>query len=206
LDQAPSHELTVLLRGWTSGDRGALARIVELAYPELRKIARRCLRHERPGHTIQATALVHEAYLRVFDIGQVSWQDRTHFFAIIAKVMRRVLIEHARAQGCAKRGGGMRRVDFDDALTISAESDDEIVRLNEALEEMAKFDPRKAQVVEMRYFGGLTSSEVAFVLGISTRSADRDWSLAKAWLLREMAREGRDLPGAINERGTLGRD
>jgi RNA polymerase sigma factor (TIGR02999 family) len=206
LDQAPSHELTVLLRGWTSGDRGALARIVELAYPELRKIARRCLRRERPGHTIQATALVHEAYLRVFDVRGVSWQDRAHFFAVIAKVMRRVLIEHARAQGCAKRGGGMRRVDFDEALTISAESDDEIVRLDDALREMAKFDPRKAQVVEMRYFGGLTSSEAASVLGISTRSADRDWSLAKAWLLREMAREERDLPGAINERGTLGRD
>ena len=189
MDPAASHELTDLLRGWTGSDPRALARIVELAYPELRKIARRCLRRERPGHTIQATALVHEAYLRLFDIGPVSWQNRAHFFAIIAKVMRRVLIEYARAQGCSKRGGGLRRVNLDEALTISAKSDPEIVRLDEALEEMAKFDPRKAQVVEMRYFGGLTSGEVASVLGVSPQSVHRDWSLAKAWLVREMTRQ-----------------
>lgn len=191
MDPASSHELTELLRGWNGSDQHALARIVELAYPELRKIARRCLRRERPDHTIQATALIHEAYLRLFDIRQVRWQDRTHFFAIVAKVMRRVLIEYARAQGCSKRGGGVRRVNLDEALTISAKSDPEIVRLDEALEEMAKFDPRKAQVVEMRYFGGLTSGEVAGVLGVSPQSVNRDWSLAKAWLVREMTRQER---------------
>jgi len=191
VDPAASHELTELLRGWNGSDQRTLERIIELAYPELRKIARRLLRRERPDHTIQATALVHEAYLRLFDIGQVHWQDRAHFFAIIARVMRRVLIEHARAQRSSKRGGGVRRVNLDEALTISAKSDPEIVRLDEALEEMAKFDPRKAQVVEMRYFGGLTSDEVASVLGISPQSVNRDWSLAKAWLVREMTRQER---------------
>ena len=192
MDPASSHELTELLRGWNDGDQKVLERIVELAYPELRKIARRCLRRERPEHTIQATALVHEAYLRLFDIWQVRWQDRGHFFAIIAKVMRRILIEYARAQGCSKRGGGRRRVNLDEALVISAESDPEIVRLDEALEKLAGFDSRKAQVVEMRYFGGLTSDEVASVLGISRQSVNRDWSLAKAWLVREMTRPERN--------------
>jgi len=181
-----SHELTELLRGWNGVDQTTLARIIELAYPELRKIARRCMSRERPEHTIQATALVHEAYLRLVDIRQVSWQDRAHFFAIIAKVMRRILIEHARAQACSKRGGRTRKVNLDQALVIAAESDPEIVRLDEALEELATFDSRKAQVVEMRYFGGLTSDEVASVLGISPQSVNRDWSLAKAWLVRKM--------------------
>jgi RNA polymerase sigma factor (TIGR02999 family) len=196
LDPTSSHKLTELLRGWSGGDRKSLERLVELAYPELRKIARRCLRRERPEHTIQATALVHEAYFRLVDIHQVRWQDRAHFFAIIAKVMRRILTEYARAQGCSKRGGGMRRVNLDAALVISAESDPEIVRLDEALEELAKFDSRKAQVVEMRYFGGLTSEEAASVLGISPQSVNRDWSLAKAWLVREMTRQepGGSLP------------
>jgi RNA polymerase sigma factor (TIGR02999 family) len=191
VDPASSHELTELLRGWHGGDQRSLARIVELAYPELRKIARRCLRRERPEHTIQATALVHEAYLRLFDVERVSWQDRAHFFAIIAKVMRRILIEYARAQGCSKRGGGLRPMNLNEALVVSAEPDPEIVRLHEALEEMAKFDARKAQVVEMRYFGGLTSEEAASVLGISPQSVNRDWSLAKAWLVREMTRQER---------------
>jgi RNA polymerase sigma factor (TIGR02999 family) len=192
LNSVSSHELTELLRKWDGGDQEALARIVELGYPELRRIARRCLRRERPEHTIQATALVHEAYLRLFDISQIRWQDRAHFFAIIAKVMRRILIEYARAQDCSKRGGGMRRVNLDDALMISPGPDLEIVRLDEALKEMAKFDPRKAQVVEMRYFGGLTADEIASVLGISTQSVNRDWSLAKAWLVREMDRREND--------------
>jgi RNA polymerase sigma factor (TIGR02999 family) len=189
VEPVSSHELTELLRGWNGGDQKARERIVELAYPELRKIARRCLSRERPEHTIQATALVHEAYLRLVDIRQVSWQDRAHFFAILAKVMRRILIEHARAQACSKRGGGIRRVNLDETLMISAESDPEIVRVDEALEELAKFDSRKAQVVEMRYFGGLTSGEIASVLGISPQSVNRDWSLAKAWLVREMTRQ-----------------
>ncbi len=190
LDTPSSPDLTELLRGWDGTDPTALARIVELAYPELRKIARRCLSRERPEHTIQATALVHEAYLRFLEIRQVRWENRAHFFAIIAKVMRRILVEYARAQGCSKRGGGMRRVTLDEALMISGESNPEIIRLNEALEELTKFDARKAQVVEMKYFGGLTAEEIASVLRISTQSVNRDWSLAKAWLIREMARQG----------------
>ena len=200
MDPVSSPELTELLRGWNGVDQKALARIVELAYPELRKIARSCLRRERPEHTIQATALVHEAYIRLVDAREVSWQDRAHFFAIISKLMRRVLIEHARARGCSKRGGGARRVNFDEALMVSAGSDPEIVRLDDALEELAKFDSRKAQVVEMRYFGGLTADESASVLGISPQSVNRDWSLAKAWLVREMTRQER------NGRTTLGKD
>jgi RNA polymerase sigma factor (TIGR02999 family) len=186
-----SHELTELLRGWDGSDQRSLARIVELAYQELRRLARRCLNRERPGHTIQATALVHEAYLRLVDVQQVQWQDRAHFFAIAAKVMRRILVEYARAHGSSKRGGEMRRVNLDDAVTVCAESDPEIVRLDDALEELAKLDSRKARVVEMRYFGGLTSNEAASVLGISPQSVNRDWSLAKAWLLREMTRQER---------------
>ncbi len=189
VDTPSSSNLTELLRSWDGVDPVALARIVELAYPELRKIARRCLRRERPEHTIQATALVHEAYLRLFDVHQVQWQGRAHFFAIIAKVMRRILVEYARAQRSWKRGGGMRRVTLNEALVVSSESNPEIIRLNEALDEMAKFDARKAEVVEMKYFGGLTAEEIASVLRISTQCVNRDWSLAKAWLVREMARQ-----------------
>jgi RNA polymerase sigma factor (TIGR02999 family) len=132
---------------------------------------------------------VHEAYLRLFDVHQVQWQGRAHFFAIIAKVMRRILVEYARAQRSWKRGGGMRRVTLNEALVVSSESNPEIIRLNEALDEMAKFDARKAEVVEMKYFGGLTAEEIASVLRISTQCVNRDWSLAKAWLVREMARQ-----------------
>jgi RNA polymerase sigma factor (TIGR02999 family) len=192
LNPVSPHELTELLRSWDGGDQKALARIVELGYPELRRLARRCLKRERPEHTIQATALVHEAYLRLIDLRQIRWQDRAHFFAIIAKVMRRILTEYARAHVSLKRGGGLHRVNLDEDLVISPGSDPEIVRLDEALEELVKFDSRKAQVVEMRYFGGLTAEEIAAVLGISTQSVNRDWSLAKAWLVREMKRSERN--------------
>jgi RNA polymerase sigma factor (TIGR02999 family) len=192
--QPPSSEITGLLRAWSHGDEDALARVVKLVYPELRDIARRCLSRERPGHTIQATALVHEAYLRLVDIRQVQWQDRAHFFAVGARVMRRVLVDYARARDCAKREGVARRTPLDDALLLSSEPDPIVIRLHEALECLAEFDSRKAQVVEMRYFGGLTSEEIAAVLHISTQSVNRDWSLAKAWLVREMNREERDGP------------
>jgi RNA polymerase sigma-70 factor, ECF subfamily len=183
-----SQKLTGLLRRWNGGDEHALERIVELAYPELRRVAQRCLGRERPLHTLQATAVVHEAYLRLVEIPHVQWHDRVHFFAIAAKVMRRVLIEHARSAHCSKRGAGVRPINLNEALTMSAKLDSEIVRLDEALEDLAKLDARKAQVVEMRYFGGLTSTEIASVLGVSPQSVNRDWSLAKAWLTREMSR------------------
>src|SRR5580698_1213772 len=187
--QPPSSEVTGLLRAWSGGDEDALARIVQLVYPELRNIARKCLNRERPDHTIQATALVHEAYLRLVDIKQVGWQDRAHFLAVGARVMRRVLVDHARARDCAKREGAFCRATFDEALLFSAEPDPMVVRLDEALQKLAGFDSRKAQVVEMRYFAGLTADEIASVLNISPQSVNRDWSLAKSWLVREMNRE-----------------
>jgi RNA polymerase sigma factor (TIGR02999 family) len=188
----PSQEVTGLLRAWSGGDEGALARIVESVYPELREIARRCLSRERSDHTIQATALVHEAYLRLVDIKRVQWQDRAHFFAVGARLMRRVLVDYARARDSAKREGGVRRVVLNDTLLLSAQPDPMVIQLDEALARLAEFDSRKAKVVEMRYFGGLTAEEIAVVLHISVQSVKRDWSLAKAWLVREMNRENAD--------------
>jgi RNA polymerase sigma factor (TIGR02999 family) len=187
--QPPSESFTELLHKWTGGDQSALEVIIDRAYSELRKIARRCLSAERSEHTIQATALIHEAYLQLVDGPQVQWQDRAHFFAIVAKLMRRILIDHARARGSAKRGGQVRRVNLDEALVVAAELNPEILRLDEQLKRLATFDSRKAQVVEMRYFGGLTADEISSVLGISPQSVNRDWSLAKAWLVREMSHE-----------------
>ena len=187
--QPPSSEVTELLRAWGGGDEAALARIVKLVYPELREIARRCLSRERPYHTIQATALVHEAYLRLVDIKQIEWQDRVHFLAVGARVMRRILVDYARARDCTKREGATHRTTLNDALILSSDPDPMVIRLHEALECLAEFDTRKARVVEMRYFGGLTAEEIAAVLHISTQSVNRDWSLAKAWLVREMSSE-----------------
>jgi RNA polymerase sigma factor (TIGR02999 family) len=189
-----SAQLTDVLRAWTQGDESALGKAIELAYPELREIARRYLRMERSEHTIQATALVHEAYLRLIDVQNLTWQDRAHFFAVAASIMRRILVDHARARGRAKRGGGMRQVDLDAALMVTTESDPELVRLDEALEDLATFDSRKARVVELRYFGGLTSQEAAAVLRVSPQTINRDWSLAKAWLIHEMRRKEADGP------------
>jgi RNA polymerase sigma factor (TIGR02999 family) len=188
LRQDFSQELTELLLGWSGGDQSALEAIVNRTYSELRRIARRCLSAERPEHTIQATALVHEAYLQLVHAPQVEWQDRAHFFAIVAKLMRRILIDHARSRGSAKRGGQVQRVDLDEALVVAAEPDPAILHLDEALKRLASFDARKARVVELRYFGGLTASEISSVLGISPQTVNRDWSLAKAWLVREMSK------------------
>jgi RNA polymerase sigma factor (TIGR02999 family) len=185
----PSQQVTGLLRAWSEGDEGALARIVELVYAELRDIARRCLSRERSDHTIQATTLVHEAYLRLIDIKRIQWQDRAHFFAVGARVMRRFLVDYARARNCGKREGGVRRAVLNDALLLSAQPDPMVIQLDQALVQLAEFDPRKAKVVEMRYFGGLTAEEIAVVLHISVQSVKRDWSLAKSWLVREMNRE-----------------
>ena len=190
--QQPSSEVTELLRAWSGGDEDALGRIVNLVYPELRDIARRCLSRERPNHTIQATALVHEAYLRLVDVKHIQWQDRAHFLAVGARVMRRILVDYARARDCAKREGVAHRTTLNDALLLSSEPDPMVVRLHEALQRLSQFDSRKAQVVEMRYFGGLTAEEIAVVLRLSPQSVNRDWSLAKAWLVREMNSENED--------------
>ncbi len=189
MSSAPATEITGLLRAWSGGDREALERILLLVYPELRKIAQRCLMNERGGHTLQATALVNEAYLRLIDIQKIEWHDRAHFFAIGARLMRRILVDYARSKGYAKRGGGAQRVDFDEALVVSAQMDPMLVRMDDALTQLASFDSRKAQIVEMRYFGGLTAEDIAAVLGVSVQTVNRDWGLARSWLAREMSVE-----------------
>jgi RNA polymerase sigma factor (TIGR02999 family) len=194
LNSAPEPGVTGLLQAWSGGDSNALERIVVLVYPELRKMARRCLAGERPGHTLQATALVNEAYLRLVDIHSVQWRDRAHFFAVGARIMRRILVDHARSRGYAKRGGGAQRVDFNEALVVSNQMDPALVRMDDALTQLAAFDPRKARIVEMRYFGGLNADEIASVLGVSPQTVNRDWSLAKAWLAREMINGEGDAP------------
>ena len=191
MESVPSPQMSELLRAWSGGNQDAVAQIIELAWPELHKIAQRCLANERPGHSIQATALVNEAYLKLVDIHRMQWQDRAHFFAVGARLMRRILVDHARARGYAKRGGQARRVDFTESLVISAGTEPELERLDDALQALEKLDPRKAQVVEMRYFGGLTAEETASVLNISVQSVHRDWGLAKTWLLREMTHQAR---------------
>lgn len=186
LGSAPDLGVTELLQAWSGGDAQAFEQVVVAVYPELRRIAYRCLSGERPEHTLQATALVNEAYLRLVDIHRMQWKDRAHFFAVGARIMRRVLVDHARSKGYLKRGGEARRVDFNDALEVSAEVDPAVVRMDDALNQLASFDARKAQIVEMRYFGGLNAEEIGSVLGVSVQTVNRDWSLAKSWLAREM--------------------
>ena len=187
MSSAPARDVTGLLRAWSGGDRDALERILALVYPDLRKIAQRCLSNERLGHTLQATALVNEAYLRFVDIKKVEWQDRAHFFAIGARLMRRILVDYARSRGYAKRGGSAQRVDFDEALVVSNQMDPLLVRMDDALNQLATFDQRKAQIVEMRYFGGLQAEEMAGVLRVSVQTVHRDWGLARSWLAREIS-------------------
>ena len=179
-------DVTALLRAWGKGDQAALERLVPLVEPELHRIARRCMAGERAGHSLQATALVNEAYLRLVDVQRVNWQDRAHFLAMSARLMRRVLVDAARAKGYQKRGGGAVKVTLDEALVPSAAPALDLVALNDALEALAAFDERKSRVVEMRFFGGLSVEESAAVLHVSVDTVMRDWKLAKAWLLREM--------------------
>ena len=189
--------VTGLLQAWSRGDANALERIVMLVYPELHKIARRSLSKERTGHTLQTTALVNEAYLRLVDIHGIQWQDRVHFFAVGARIMRRILVDHARSKYNPKRGGGAIRVNFDEALHVSPKIDPALVRMDDALTQLAAFDPRKAQIVEMRYFSGLTAEDIASVLGVSPQTVNRDWTLAKSWLAREMMNPSPD-PASAN--------
>jgi RNA polymerase sigma factor (TIGR02999 family) len=180
--------VTALLVAWGKGDEDALGRLVPLVEPELHRIARRCMAGERAGHSLQATALVNEAYLRLIDVQHVNWQDRAHFLAMSARLMRRILVDAARAKGYQKRGAGAVKVTLDEALAPAAEPAIDLVALNDALEALATFDERKSRVVEMRFFGGLTVEETASVLAVSPDTVMRDWKLAKAWLLRELRR------------------
>lgn len=177
--------MTGLLHEWREGDQAALERLIPLVHEELRRIARRCMAGERVGHGLQATALVNEAYLRLVDGTPVAWQDRAHFLAVSARVMRRILVDDARARRAEKRGGLAARVTFDEALIVTDSSQD-FVALDDALEALSKVDVRKSRVIEMRFFGGLSVEETAAVLKVSPATVMGDWRLAKAWLRREM--------------------
>lgn len=181
--------ITTLLRAWRQGDEAAFARLTPLVYDELRRRARRYLRAERPDHTLRPTALVHEAYLRLVNLDGVDWQDRTHFFALAARQMRRILVDAARARRYQKRGGAAPNVTFDEALAGSERHPD-LVALDDALDLLEKTDERKVRVVELRFFGGLKNDEIAAALGISTDTVTRDWNMAKLWLRRELRKGG----------------
>ncbi len=187
--KAPStHEVTSLLQAWGRGDDDALQRLVPLVYEQLRVAARRYMAGERPGHTLQTTALIHETYLRLVDSRKVKWQDRAHFHAVCAQLMRRILIDFARSRSYQKRGGAAVRVDFDEALHLTPQPDANLVALDDALTRLAKVDERKSKVVELRFFGGLDVKETAEAMKISPETVMRDWKLAKVWLLRELRR------------------
>jgi RNA polymerase sigma factor (TIGR02999 family) len=189
---AGAGEITLLLKAWAGGDVSALDRLTPLVYGELRRQARRHMRQERAGHTLQGTALVNEAYLRLAEIAGIEWESRTHFFAVASRTMRRVLVDAARARLTGKRGGGFERVahstaaDLDAIASRQSQRASQMCGLDDALEALTRIDPRRAQVVELRFFGGLTVEETAEVLNISPQSVMRDWRLARAWLTREL--------------------
>ena len=186
-------DVSCLLQAWSRGDSGALDRLTPIVYDELRRLAQRHLRGERNGHSLQATALVNEAYVRLVDLTRIQWQDRAHFFAVSAQVMRRILVDRARRRN-AKRGRGLPHISLDDAVVVAPEPSLDLVALDEALQALARVDARKAQVVEMRFFGGLSVEESAAVLQVSSVTVMRDWRTAKAWLHREVMR-GRAVDG-----------
>jgi len=181
-----SGDLTALLRAWGNGDQSALERLTPLVYDELHRLARTQMSRENEGHTLQTTALINEAYLRLVDFQGVRWQDRAHFFAVSAQLMRRILIDFARSRGVQKRGGGALQLSLDDAPAMSAQPDTNVVALDDALKALAAVDQRKSKVVELRFFGGLSVEETAEVLRVSVETVMRDWKFAKVWLLREI--------------------
>jgi RNA polymerase sigma factor (TIGR02999 family) len=191
-DSAQSVEITRLLKAWGQGDAAALDRLTPLVYEHLRRLARSYMRKERPGHTLQATALVNEAFVRLVDARNLSWQDRAHFFAVCARIMRRILVDAARSRVALKRGGGAHRdtdptgIDLDRLPAMTSDTSDQVCALDEALNTLARIDPRRAQVIELRFFGGLTVEETSAVLRISPQSVLRDWKIARAWLAREL--------------------
>ncbi len=186
--QPSVHEITRLLVAWGQGDQTALEKLMPLVYEELRRLARRHMNHQRPGHTLQTTALVNEAYLRLIDASQVQWQNRAHFFAVSAQLMRRILVDFARSRKSLKRGGEARQVTLDDSLEVSSERGADLIALDDALNTLGTMNPRQSQIVELRYFGGLSEEEIAEALKISPRTVRRDWNLARAWLYRELSK------------------
>jgi RNA polymerase sigma-70 factor, ECF subfamily len=195
-DSPSGTDVSVLLRAWSGGDQTALERLTPIVYRQLHRLAGRYMRRERPGHSLQTTALVNEAYMRLVGYTRMRWQDRAHFFAVAAQVMRRILVEHARRHNL-KRGGDVPHVALDEAALVGADADVDLVALDDAMTALARVDPRKMQVVEMRFFGGLSVEETAEVLGISPVTVKRDWRMAKAWLYREMADGTTDGPRTL---------
>jgi RNA polymerase sigma factor (TIGR02999 family) len=183
-------DVTQWLIDWRNGNQEALAHMMPLVYNELRRLAHRYLQRERPDHTLQATALVHEAYLRLVDQRQAQWQNRAHFFGLAAQMMRRILVDHARHQHAAKRGGAEQKLSLDEAVWVSTEHATDLTALDDALTRLAGLDPQQSRLVELRFFGGLTIDETAEVLGVSPATVKREWSLARAWLYREFQQGG----------------
>jgi RNA polymerase sigma factor (TIGR02999 family) len=186
--KASSNNVTQLLLDWSNGDKAALDHLIEAVYGELRRLAVRYLSHERSDHTLQPTALVHEAYLQLVDQKRVNWQNRAHFFGAAARLMRRILVDHARSHQAAKRGGGY-RITLSDAVAVAQPPDFDLIALDDALDELSSFDQQQSRVVELRYFGGLSIEETAAVLQVSPATVKRDWTTAKAWLRRRITKD-----------------
>lgn len=184
------HEITQLLAEWSDGNQSALDELYPLVYDELHRLARRYMSRERKGHTLQTTALINEAYVRLVDQKNVHWANRSHFFAISAQIMRRILIDHARRHAYAKRGGGAQQVSLEEAAIVTSGIGSELIRLDEALKILAKLDERRCHVVELRYFGGLSNEEIAGVLNVSENTVTRDWNMARAWLYQQLSESG----------------
>jgi len=183
-----THEVTQLLKAWTTGDEQALEKLTPLVYEQLHRAAQHYMAGQRSGHILQATALVNEVYLQLIDCGQMNWQDRAHFFAMSAHLMRRILIDFARSRGSLKRGGGALQISLDEAPSVGSEPDPNLVALDDALKALAAVDERESKVVELRFFGGLSIKETAEVLKVSVETVQRDWKFAKMWLLRELSK------------------
>ena len=184
--QLPSEQITQLLQSWNEGDQAAIDKLMPLVYDELHRLAQRYMADERPGHTLQTTALINEAYVRLVDSAHTNWEGRTHFLGVCAQVMRRILVDWARSRQALKRGGDVRALNFDEALTVAKQPDTDLVAMDDALKALTAVDPRKGQVVELRFFGGLSVKETAEVLKVSPETVQRDWKLAKSWLRREL--------------------
>lgn len=185
-EMASTDEVTKLLRAWGSGDEEALQRLIPLVYDELHRLAQRYMASEQSGHPLQTTALVHEVYLRLVNVQNMDWQNRTHFYALCARLMRRILIDFARSRNYQKRGPQFAHIQLEEAVTVSTVVSAELLAVDDALKHLATVDARKSEVVELRFFGGLTVEETAAALGVSAETVMRDWKLAKAWLLREL--------------------
>jgi RNA polymerase sigma factor (TIGR02999 family) len=189
MNKSPPNEITERLIAWGAGDRAALDQLLPVVYQELRRMAGNYLRQENPGHTLQPTALVHEAWLRLIDQARVDWRNRAQFFGVAAQMMRRILVDHAKAKHREKRGGDAVKLSLDDAINLSRERAADLIALDDALDELTRVDERKSRVVELRYFGGFTIEEIAQILEVSPETVMRDWKLAKAWLYQQIRQE-----------------